>query len=45
MVPDWGLVLNDGMDDFSIEGRRNAFGYVPTPLNYSLSPFLFRVSS
>lgn len=37
MVPEWGLVLNDGMDDFSIEGRRNAFGYVPTPLNYSLS--------
>jgi len=33
MVPKWGLVLNDSMDDFSIEGRPNGFGYEPSPTN------------
>jgi len=33
MVPKWGLVLNDTMDDFSIEGRPNGFGYEPSPTN------------
>jgi gamma-glutamyltranspeptidase len=33
IVPKWGLVLNDTMDDFSIEGRPNGFGYEPSPTN------------
>ncbi|KAL7414682.1 gamma-glutamyltransferase 1 [Mrakia frigida] len=34
MVPESGIVLNDGIDDFSIEGRTNAFGFHPSPANY-----------
>jgi gamma-glutamyltranspeptidase/glutathione hydrolase len=37
MVPKWGLVLNDSMDDFSIEGRPNGFGYEPSPTNLGKS--------
>lgn len=42
MVPEYGFVLNDSMDDFSIEGKPNGFGYDPTPANFgmSLHPFL-----
>jgi gamma-glutamyltranspeptidase/glutathione hydrolase len=34
MVPGYGFVLNNSMDDFSIEGRPNGFGYEPTEANY-----------
>ena len=34
MVPETGLILNNEMDDFSIPGRRNEFGYEPAPANY-----------
>lgn len=34
MVPEYGFVLNDSMDDFSIEGMPNGFGYEPTPANF-----------
>ncbi|XXG96327.1 asparagine-linked glycosylation protein [Hypoxylon texense] len=34
MVPETGVVLNDEMNDFSIPGVRNEFGYVPSPANY-----------
>lgn len=40
MVPDWGIVLNDGLDDFGVEGRRNAFGFVPSSINFSQSQTL-----
>ncbi|EIW71538.1 hypothetical protein TREMEDRAFT_67823 [Tremella mesenterica DSM 1558] len=29
-----GMVLNDSMDDFSVEGRVNSSGYTPSPANY-----------
>ena len=29
-----GIVLNNPMDDFSIPGHPNAFGYAPSPYNY-----------
>lgn len=38
MVPEYGFVLNDSMDDFSIEGKPNGFGYDPTPANFGTSP-------
>ncbi|KAI1642036.1 gamma-glutamyltranspeptidase [Daldinia loculata] len=34
MVPETGVVLNDEMNDFSIPGVRNEFGYAPSPANY-----------
>ncbi|KAI9638894.1 nucleophile aminohydrolase [Dioszegia hungarica] len=34
MVPGYGFVLNNSMDDFSVQGRPNGFGYEPTPANY-----------
>lgn len=34
MVPGYGFVLNDSMDDFSVEGTSNASGYEPSPANY-----------
>ncbi|KAI9700553.1 MAG: hypothetical protein M1820_006707 [Bogoriella megaspora] len=34
MVPETGVILNDEMNDFSIPGSSNAFGYVPSPANY-----------
>lgn len=34
MVPKYGFPLNDSMDDFSIEGKPNGFGYDPTPANF-----------
>ncbi|KAB5586120.1 gamma-glutamyltranspeptidase [Coniochaeta sp. 2T2.1] len=37
MTPDTGIILNDQMNDFSIPGVRNAFGYVPSPSNF-ISP-------
>ncbi|KAL7623705.1 hypothetical protein AAE478_005257 [Parahypoxylon ruwenzoriense] len=34
LVPETGVVLNDEMNDFSIPGVRNEFGYAPSPANY-----------
>ena len=34
MVPETGVILNNEMNDFSIPGASNAFGYVPSPVNY-----------
>jgi gamma-glutamyltranspeptidase/glutathione hydrolase len=34
MVPETGVVMNDEMDDFSQPGRKNAFGFVPSPSNF-----------
>ena len=34
MVPGYGFVLNDSMDDGSVEGRPNGTGYEPTKANY-----------
>ena len=34
IVPETGVILNDQMNDFSIPGRHNAFGYAPSPSNY-----------
>jgi hypothetical protein len=37
IVPGYGFVLNDSMDDFSIAGRPNGTGYEPSPPNYGMS--------
>lgn len=34
MVPETGVILNNEMNDFSIPGASNAFGYVPSPSNF-----------
>lgn len=34
IVPGYNIVLNDSLDDFSIPGRPNGFGYAPSPANY-----------
>lgn len=34
MTPETGIILNDEMDDFSIPGVRNSFGFAPAPANY-----------
>lgn len=34
ITPDTGIILNDEMDDFSIPGVRNSFGFAPAPANY-----------
>ncbi|KAL1981493.1 hypothetical protein VTN96DRAFT_2522 [Rasamsonia emersonii] len=34
MVPETGIIMNNEMNDFSIPGSSNAFGYVPSPSNY-----------
>ncbi|KAJ1338765.1 gamma-glutamyltranspeptidase [Microdochium nivale] len=34
MTPRSGIILNNEMNDFSIPGRRNEFGYAPAPANY-----------
>lgn len=34
MVPETGVILNNEMNDFSIPGRSNEFGYAPSPANY-----------
>jgi gamma-glutamyltranspeptidase/glutathione hydrolase len=34
MVPETGVIMNNEMNDFSIPGTTNAFGYIPSPANY-----------
>lgn len=34
MVPETGVVMNNEMNDFSIPGSDNAFGYIPSPANF-----------
>ncbi|KAI9147539.1 Glutathione hydrolase proenzyme [Paramyrothecium foliicola] len=34
MVPETGVIMNDEMNDFSIPGVSNAFGYAPNPANF-----------
>jgi gamma-glutamyltranspeptidase/glutathione hydrolase len=34
IVPETGLIMNDEMNDFSIPGSSNQFGYIPTPANF-----------
>ncbi|KAF3767248.1 hypothetical protein M406DRAFT_39592 [Cryphonectria parasitica EP155] len=34
MVPETGVILNNEMNDFSIPGETNAFGYAPSTANY-----------
>lgn len=34
MVPETGVILNNEMNDFSIPGTTNAFGYAPSEANY-----------
>ena len=45
MVPGYGFILNDSMDDFSVAGRPNATGYEPSPANYGQQPYAFRALS
>ncbi|CAI7671683.1 unnamed protein product [Penicillium palitans] len=34
MVPETGIIMNNEMNDFSIPGSSNSFGYIPSPSNY-----------
>ncbi|RDA93323.1 hypothetical protein CP533_2014 [Ophiocordyceps camponoti-saundersi (nom. inval.)] len=34
MVPETGIVMNNQMNDFSIPGVSNGYGYVPSPSNF-----------
>jgi gamma-glutamyltranspeptidase / glutathione hydrolase len=34
MVPETGIIMNNEMNDFSIPGTSNAFGYLPSPANF-----------
>ncbi|KAI0473382.1 gamma-glutamyltranspeptidase [Xylariaceae sp. FL0804] len=34
MVPETGVIMNDEMNDFSIPGSSNAFGYIASEANY-----------
>ncbi|KAI0193493.1 gamma-glutamyltranspeptidase [Astrocystis sublimbata] len=34
LVPETGVIMNDEMNDFSIPGSDNAFGYIPSPANF-----------
>lgn len=54
MIPELGLVMNDQMNDFSIPGKTNAFGYLPSPANFvrpgkrplsSMSPSIVETAS
>lgn len=34
VVPETGVIMNNEMNDFSIPGQSNAFGYEPSPANF-----------
>ncbi|KAK2858356.1 hypothetical protein FQN49_004813 [Arthroderma sp. PD_2] len=34
IVPETGVIMNNEMDDFSVPGRSNSFGYIPSPANF-----------
>jgi gamma-glutamyltranspeptidase / glutathione hydrolase len=34
IVPETGVIMNNEMNDFSIPGKENAFGYAPSPANF-----------
>lgn len=34
MVPETGVIMNNEMNDFSIPGKTNEFGYAPAPANF-----------
>ncbi|KZF26975.1 gamma-glutamyltransferase [Xylona heveae TC161] len=34
LVPETGIIMNNEMNDFSIPGTSNAFGYIPSEANY-----------
>ncbi|KAN0107880.1 gamma-glutamyltranspeptidase [Hyaloscypha variabilis] len=34
VVPETGVIMNDEMNDFSIPGITNEFGFIPSPINY-----------
>ncbi|KAF7118642.1 hypothetical protein CNMCM5793_008180 [Aspergillus hiratsukae] len=34
MVPETGVIMNNEMDDFSVPGKSNSFGYIPSAANY-----------
>ncbi|KAL3954344.1 hypothetical protein ACCO45_009907 [Purpureocillium lilacinum] len=34
MVPETGVIMNNEMNDFSIPGVSNSFGYIPSPANF-----------
>ena len=34
IVPDTGVIMNNEMNDFSVPGVSNAFGFIPSPANY-----------
>lgn len=34
IVPETGVILNNEMDDFSVPGRNNSFGFIPTEANF-----------
>ncbi|KAI9775057.1 MAG: hypothetical protein M1835_005947 [Candelina submexicana] len=34
MIPETGIIMNNEMNDFSIPGASNAFGYIPSPSNF-----------
>jgi gamma-glutamyltranspeptidase/glutathione hydrolase len=34
IVPETGLIMNNEMNDFSIPGSSDAFGYIPSPMNF-----------
>ncbi|EPS38126.1 hypothetical protein H072_8148 [Dactylellina haptotyla CBS 200.50] len=44
MVPETGVIMNNQMNDFSIPGSSNAFGYIPSPANF-IKPFKRPLSS
>jgi gamma-glutamyltranspeptidase/glutathione hydrolase len=34
VVPETGIIMNNEMNDFSIPGTSNAFGFIPSPANF-----------